>query len=104
VDAGIVLGITRDSVLQLAGHLGIPNEVRPVTVDDLRGADELFFTGTAVEVTPIKELDGRVLGDGTPGPVTRQIQTTFFDAVHGRLPQYREWLSFVGQVEEVTAG
>jgi branched-chain amino acid aminotransferase len=104
VDASIVLGITRDSVLQIARDLGVPNEVRPVTVDDLRGADELFFTGTAVEVTPIRELDGRVIGDGTPGPVTRQLQQTFFDAVHGRLPQYREWLSFVGQAVEATAG
>ena len=61
----------------------------------------MFFSGTAVEVTPIKELDGRVIGEGGPGPVTRRLQARFFDAVHGRVPQYREWLSPVRQVERV---
>ena len=71
-DASIVLGITRDSVVQIARDLGLPMEVRPMTVNDLETADELFFSGTAVEITPIKEVDGRVIGDGTPGPITRR--------------------------------
>jgi len=95
IDASIVMGITRDSVLRIARDLGMPTDVRPISVADLNTADELFFSGTAVEVTPIKELDGRVIGDGTPGQITRRIQKTFFDAVHGRLPQYRSWLALV---------
>jgi branched-chain amino acid aminotransferase len=60
-------------------------------------ADELFFTGTAVEVTPIREVDDTAIGAGTPGPVTRRIQETFNQAVRGQLPQYRRWLSFIRQ-------
>ncbi|HEU4997119.1 MAG TPA: branched-chain amino acid transaminase [Gemmatimonadaceae bacterium] len=97
VDQSIVMGITRDSVIRIARDLGIAVTIRPITLDDLRSADELFFSGTAIEVTPIKELDGRVLGDGTPGPVTRHIQKTYFDAVHGRLPQYQSWLAYVNR-------
>jgi branched-chain amino acid aminotransferase len=95
-DASIVVGITRDSVLTIARDLGIPVLVRPMTLADVETADEIFFSGTAVEITPIKEVDGRVVGDGTPGSITRRLQATFFDAVHGRLPQYHSWLSFVG--------
>ena len=101
VDASILMGITRDSVLQIARDLGLPVSIRPITLTDIHTADELFFSGTAVEVTPIKEVDGRVYGDGAPGPITRRIQQTFFDAVHGRLPQYRAWLSYAGQVQQV---
>jgi len=93
-DASILMGVTRSSVLEIARDLGIQSRVADITVDDLKTADELFFSGTAVEVTPIKEVDGRVIGDGRPGEVTRQLQTTFFDAVHGRLPQYHRWLSW----------
>jgi branched-chain amino acid aminotransferase len=101
IDASILLGITRDSVLTIARDLGIPVVVRPISLADVQTADELFFSGTAVEVTPIKEVDGRVYGDGSPGPITKRIQKTFFDAVHGRLPQYRSWLSYVGQAQTV---
>jgi branched-chain amino acid aminotransferase len=101
IDASIVMGITRDSVIEIAHDLGIPVEIRPVSVAEVQGADELFFSGTAVEVTPIKELDGRVIGTATPGPITRRIQQTFFDAVHGRLPQYSKWLARVGQEQSV---
>jgi branched-chain amino acid aminotransferase len=101
VDASILLGITRDSVLTIARDLGIPVVVRPISLTDVHTADELFFSGTAVEVTPIKEVDGRVYGDGKPGPITKRIQQMFFDAVHGRLPQYRAWLSYVAQVQQV---
>jgi branched-chain amino acid aminotransferase len=96
IDASILMGITRDSVIQIARDLELTVEIRALSLADVRAADELFFSGTAVEVTPIKEVDGRVIGDGTPGPITRRIQKTFFDAVHGRLPQYRAWLAPVG--------
>jgi branched-chain amino acid aminotransferase len=99
IDASILLGITRDSVLQIARDLGIPVTVRPISLTDVQTADELFFSGTAVEVTPIREVDGRVYGEGKPGPITQRIQKTFFDAVHGRAPQYRSWLSYVGQLQ-----
>jgi branched-chain amino acid aminotransferase len=101
-DAAILMGITRDSVLQIARDLGLPVEIRALSVADLRSADELFFSGTAVEVTPIKEVDGRVVGDGSPGLITRRIQKTFFDAVHGRLAQYRAWLAPVGHPVSAT--
>jgi branched-chain amino acid aminotransferase len=93
-DAGALLGITRGSILEIARNLGIPTDVRPITVDDLRSAAELFFTGTAVEVTPIRDLDGSPVGSGTPGPVTLRLQQAFFEIVHGRNPSYRHWLAY----------
>jgi branched-chain amino acid aminotransferase len=66
-------------------------------MEDVLAADELFFSGTAVEVTRIREVDGTVVGDGKLGPVTRRIQETFNQAVRGELPEYRRWLSFVRQ-------
>ena len=95
LDASIVGGITRDSVLQIARDLDLPVVVRPLSLMDVEMADELFFSGTAVEITPIREVDGRIIGDGKPGPITRRLQATFFDAVHGRLPQYASWLTQV---------
>jgi branched-chain amino acid aminotransferase len=96
-DASILMGVTRSSVLEIARDLGIEAKVADITVDDLMSADELFFSGTAVEVTAIREVDGRAIGDGKPGPITRRIQDTFNQAVRGELPQYRRWLSFVRQ-------
>jgi branched-chain amino acid aminotransferase len=96
-DASILMGVTRASVLEIANDLGIGATVAPISVEDVLGADELFFTGTAVEVTAIREVDGRVISGGKPGPVTRRIQDTFNQAVRGQLPQYRRWLSFVRQ-------
>ena len=96
-DASILMGVTRASVLEIAKDLGIQATVAPISVEDVLGADELFFTGTAVEVTGIREVDGRVISGGKPGPVTRRIQDTFNQAVRGQLPQYRRWLSFVRQ-------
>ena len=96
-DASILMGVTRASVLEIAGDLGIQARVADISVDDVMGADELFFSGTAVEVTAIREVDGHVVGDGKPGPVTRRIQDTFNQAVRGELPHYRRWLSFVRQ-------
>jgi branched-chain amino acid aminotransferase len=96
-DASILMGITRASILEIAPGLGIKTRVAPLSVEDVLGADELFFSGTAVEVTPIREIDGHTIGDGKPGPVTRRIQETFNKAVRGDLAQYRKWLSFVRQ-------
>jgi branched-chain amino acid aminotransferase len=93
LDASIVMGITRDSIIQIARDLELPVVIRAMSQADVETADELFFSGTAVEVTPIKEVDGRVMGNGKPGPITRKIQGVFLDAVHGRVPQYSTWLA-----------
>jgi branched-chain amino acid aminotransferase len=97
-DASILMGVTRASVLEIAKDLGIETKVAPISVEDVLGADELFFSGTAVEVTAIREVDGRVMSGGKPGEVTRRIQDTFNQAVRGQLPQYRHWLSFVREL------
>jgi len=97
IDASILMGVTRASILEIAGDLGIPKRVAPISVEDVLGADELFFTGTAVEVTAIRDVDGHVISEGKPGPVTRRIQETFNQAVRGELPQYRRWLAFARQ-------
>jgi branched-chain amino acid aminotransferase len=68
-------------------------EARKITRDDVYIADEAFFTGTAAEVTPIRELDGRVIGAGSRGPITEKIQSAFFDIVNGRNPKYHGWLT-----------
>ena len=99
VDASIVMGITRESVLELARDMGLPTEVRAISLADLQSADELFFSGTAVEITPIRQLDDDVVGAGTPGPITQRLQKTFYDAVHGRLPQYHRWLSYAARTQ-----
>jgi branched-chain amino acid aminotransferase len=93
IDASIVMGITRDSVLQLARDLGINVTIRPISVGDIENADEMFFSGTAVEIMPVTEVDGRKINDGKPGPITKHIQKTFFDVVHGRESRYRSWLA-----------
>jgi branched-chain amino acid aminotransferase len=91
--ASALMGITRDSVIQLARELGYEVASRRLTRDDLYIADEAFFTGTAAEVTPIREVDGRVIGEGRRGPVTEKLQKLFFDVVGGKVAKYREWLT-----------
>jgi branched-chain amino acid aminotransferase len=86
-------GITRASVIELAADLGIEVHSEPLTRDDVYLADEAFFTGTAAEVTPIRELDGRMIGAGHRGPVTERIQSRFFEVVSGRAEKYRHWLT-----------
>jgi branched-chain amino acid aminotransferase len=88
-------GITRATVIELARDLGHPVTAKPMTRDDVYLADEAFFTGTAAEVTPIRELDGRVLGAGRRGPVTEKIQSLFFDVVNGKATKYQHWLTKV---------
>jgi len=86
-------GITRSSVITIAHDLGLSVTEKRITRDEVYCADEAFFTGTAAEVTPIRELDGRQIGIGRRGPITEQIQTIFFDAVGGRDPRYSDWLT-----------
>jgi branched-chain amino acid aminotransferase len=88
----ILLGITRDAVLQIARDLGYEVEIRTLELGDLLSADEAFFTGTAAEVTPISEVDEKMIGNGARGPVTRKIQEVFFDATSGRDHRYAHWL------------
>lgn len=88
-------GITRDAVLTMARDLGIEVIEKRITRDEMYCADEAFFTGTAAEVTPIRELDNRQIGDGTRGPITTRLQALFFDAVSGKAPQYSHWLTIV---------
>ncbi len=103
VDASIVMGITRDSVLTIARGLEIPVTVRPISTSDIALADELFFSGTAVEIMPITEVDGRTIGDGRPGMVTKRVQQMFFDAVYGRSDRYRDWLAYASHGAPATA-
>jgi branched-chain amino acid aminotransferase len=86
-------GITRDSVVTLARDMGIEVIEKRITRDEVYCADEAFFTGTAAEVTPIRELDGRTIGEGSRGPVTEKLQSMFFDVVGGKTDQYRHWLT-----------
>lgn len=90
-----LIGITRDTVVQLAADMGLQVTAKRLTRDDIYIADEAFFTGTAAEVTPIRELDNRVIGSGTRGPVTTALQARFFDVVNGRSEKHMDWLSFV---------
>ncbi|HQR03798.1 MAG: branched-chain amino acid transaminase [Proteobacteria bacterium] len=85
-------GITRASVIDLARDLGLEVRSRRLTRDDIYIADEAFFTGTAAEVTPIRELDNRTIGSGSRGPITARIQSLFFDVVNGKVPARAEWL------------
>jgi branched-chain amino acid aminotransferase len=88
----ILMGITRDAVIEIARDLGFPVETRAIQLDDLLKGDEAFLTGTAAEVTPIREVDGTIIGEGARGPITKRIQETFFAATQGRDPNYRHWL------------
>ena len=86
-------GITRDTIIRFAADLGIPVKEKRITRDEVYIADEAFFTGTAAEVTPIRELDGRAIGSGRRGPVTQHLQALYFDQVHGRRDEYPDWLT-----------
>jgi branched-chain amino acid aminotransferase len=90
-----LIGVTRDVVIQLARDAGLEVQARRLTRDDVYIADEAFFTGTAAEVTPIRELDGRAIGSGRRGPVTEKLQSMFFDVVNGRNAKYAHWLTQV---------
>jgi branched-chain amino acid aminotransferase len=88
-------GITRNTIFALASELGLEVKEKLLTRDEVYIADEAFFTGTAAEVTPIRELDGRTIGAGRRGPITTKLQQLYFDTVMGRHAQHREWLTLV---------
>ena len=88
-------GITRRTIMTLAEECGIPVREKRITRDEVYAADEAFFTGTAAEVTPIRQLDGRSIGHGGRGPITEKLQTLYFDVVKGRHPKHEGWLPYV---------
>ena len=94
-ESGALAGITQDSVLTIAADLGYEVRFEALVRTDLYLADEAFLTGTAAEVVPIREVDDRVVGTGRPGPITRQIQDTYFGAVRGQVDRYKDWLEHV---------
>ena len=86
-------GITRETIVELAEEFGYEVREKRITRDEVYVADEAFFTGTAAEVTPIRELDGRKIGSGVRGPITEKLQSKYFDLVHGRVPEHMDWLT-----------
>ena len=88
-------GITRDTIMRFIDDLGLKIREKRITRDEVYIADEAFFTGTAAEVTPIREVDGRAIGDGRRGLITERLQSLYFDQVHGHREQYPEWLTLV---------
>lgn len=93
--AHVLAGITRDSVIELARDMGLTVAEEQITRDEFYVADEAFFTGTAAEVTPIREIDRRVIGAGRRGALTQRLQEAFYQATEGKLPQFRNWLTFL---------
>jgi branched-chain amino acid aminotransferase len=93
--ASCLAGITRDAIIKIAEDLNIEVREKRITRDEMYCADEAFFTGTAAEVTPIRELDDRIIGNGGRGPLTEKIQNVFFDIVKGKNDKYRSWLTYV---------
>lgn len=94
-EAGALRGITQASIVKIANDLGYQVSFEAMRRDDLYLADEAFLTGTAAEVVPIASVDDRVVGAGSPGPVTKAIQSTYFKAVRGEIPEYEDWLARV---------
>jgi branched-chain amino acid aminotransferase len=88
-------GITRDTIIKLAAAEGLAVREKRITRDEVYLADEAFFTGTAAEVTPIREVDNRAIGNGGRGPVTERLQSQYFDLVHGRMSDHTDWLTLV---------
>lgn len=93
LNSAILEGVNRDAVIQIAGDLGLAVVERDITRTELILADEVFMTGTAAELVPVREIDDQTIGE--PGPVTRQLQAKFEDALHGRAPEYEHWLDYV---------
>jgi len=95
LSAGALEGITRDSIIKIARDKKIKFEERNISREQLYDADEAFFTGTAAEVTPIREIDGHVIGDGCRGRITGELQNIFFEAARGKVARYKSWLDHV---------
>jgi branched-chain amino acid aminotransferase len=96
-DDSILMGITRDAAIEIARELGFIVEAKSLELEDLLNADEAFFTGTAAEITPIREIDGQIIGEGKRGAITEKIQKTFFEAVAGHDSRFLKWLHPVEQ-------
>ncbi len=90
-------GVTRATIITFAQDLGMKVEERSITRDEVYVADECFFTGTAAEVTPIREVDGRKIGSGARGPITEKLQALYFDQVYGRKVSHPEWMTYVNE-------
>jgi branched-chain amino acid aminotransferase len=90
------MGVTRDSILTIAGDLGYEVQERKLHRAEIYTADEAFLTGTAAEVTPIREVDGRILPSNGRGPITKEIQQTYFAAVKGEIERYEHWVEHAG--------
>lgn len=97
----VLAGITRDTVLRLAAARGLTASEQLFARDELYIADEAFFTGTAAEITPIREVDGRAIGTGEPGPITRDLCASFDSVVHGRDPRFASWLEYLSRSGEL---
>ncbi len=93
--ADILMGVTRDSLIKIAEAAGVEVEERDIHVEELYTADEVFFSGTAAEVTPVIGIDGIRIVDGKPGPITRMLSSKYDDAVHGRNSDFEHWLTYV---------
>jgi branched-chain amino acid aminotransferase len=88
-------GITRNTIMTLAKECGYDVIETTIKIEELYDADEVFFTGSAAEVTPIREIDDNAIGNGSRGPITEKLQTMYFDLVHGRLDSHADWLTLV---------
>jgi branched-chain amino acid aminotransferase len=97
LSSGALEGITRDSIIKIAKDEGIDFGERNISREELYAADEAFFTGTAAELTPIREINGRRIGEGKRGPVTTKLQQIFFNAVRGKEPKYEFWLDYLAK-------
>jgi branched-chain amino acid aminotransferase len=95
VDGTMLRGITRDAVLTIVAEFGIPLREEPLPREALYTADEMFFTGTASEITPIRSVDRITVGAGRAGPITRRLQQMFMDIVHGKVESKHHWLTWV---------
>jgi branched-chain amino acid aminotransferase len=104
INGTLLHGVTRDTVLGLAADAGIPVRVEPMPRELLYLADEVFFSGTAAEITPVRSVDKIETGAGKPGPITLEIQRRFMDLVHGKTPDPRGWLTYVRGVPEPSFG
>ena len=94
----ILAGITRETIIQVARDMGLTVVEERFSRDDLYIADEAFLTGTAAELTPLREVDNRIIGSGKPGPVTKRLQDAFFSIVHGKDSRYKNWLTYVSPI------
>jgi branched-chain amino acid aminotransferase len=99
VSEDILEGITRSGIIEIAAHLGIPVKERQIDRSELYIADEVFLCGTGAQVSPVASVDHRAVGDGRVGPISKQISKTYFDAVRGRLPAFRHWVTPVYKSE-----